>query len=89
MEFWLHIRDGQIREANFLTDGCGSSVACGSMVTDLATGKTIDEAYCLEWKDVLDALGGFPEAVEHCALLAADALRAACEDFIKSDRPKL
>ena len=88
MEFWLRIREGRIQQAQFITDGCGSSVACGSMTTELATGKTVDEAYCVEQKDVLDALGGFPEELQHCALLAADTLRAACEDSIKNERPE-
>ena len=88
MEFWLQVRNGRIRQANFITDGCGSSAACGSITTELVTGKTVDEAYCIEQKDVLDALGGFPEGAQHCALLAADTLRAACEDYIKNDRPK-
>jgi len=88
MEFWLRIREGRIQQANFATDGCGSSAACGSMTTELVTGKAFDEAYGIEQKDVLDALGGFPEETQHCALLAADTLRAACEDFIKSDQPE-
>ena len=88
MEFWLQVRDGRIRQANFITDGCGSSAACGSMTTELITGKTVDEAYCIEQEDILGALGGFPEEVQHCALLAADTLRAACEDCIKNDRPQ-
>ena len=88
MEFWLRVHDGRIRQANFITDGCGSSAACGSMTTDLAKGRTVEEAYGMEQKDVLDALGGFPEELQHCALLAADTLRAACEEYIKNDRPE-
>jgi ATP-binding protein involved in chromosome partitioning len=86
MEFWLQVRGERIQRATFTTDGCGSSMACGSMVSELAMGRTVDEAYGIEQKDVLDALGGLPEEVRHCALLAADTLRAACEDFIKKDR---
>jgi Mrp family chromosome partitioning ATPase len=86
MEFWLQVRGERVQRVRFTTDGCGSSMACGSMTTELATGRTIDEAYGIEHKDVLDALGGLPEEVEHCALLAADTLRAACEDCIKRDR---
>ena len=87
MELWLQARDGRIHQANFTTDGCVSSAACGSMTTELAMGKTVDEAYCIEQKDVLDALGGLPEEVQHCALLTTDTLRAACEDYMKNDRP--
>ncbi len=88
MEFWLQIRAGRVQDVGFLTDGCGSSLACGSMTTTLATGKTVDEACGIEQKDVLDALGGFPVETQHCALLAADTLHAACEDFIKNARPE-
>ena len=87
MEFWLQIRSGRIWRASFTTDGCASSLASGSMATQLATGKTVEEAYSIQQEDVLDALGGFPEELQHCALLAADTLRAACEDFINSGRP--
>ena len=86
MEFWLQVHAGRIQRGGFMTDGCGSSIACGSMTTELATGKTVDEACSIEQKDVLDALGGFPEEAQHCALLAANTLRAACDDFIKNDR---
>lgn len=89
MEFWLQIRGGQIHRANFITDGCGSSVACGSIITELATGRTVEEASGIGQKGVLEALGGLPEEVQHCALLAANTLCAACEDFIKSERPEL
>ena len=88
MEFWLQVHAGRVQRLSFMTDGCGSSIACGSMTTELITGKTVDEAYGIEQKDVLDALGGFPEETRHCALLAANTLRAACEDFIKSDSPE-
>ncbi len=86
MEVWLQIRDGRIQQASFTTDGCASSLACGSMITQLATGRTVEAARGIQQEDVLGALGGFPEETQHCALLAADTLRAACEDFINGGR---
>jgi ATP-binding protein involved in chromosome partitioning len=86
MEVWLQVRDRQIRKANFTTDGCGASLACGSMTTQLAMGRTVAEARALGQKDVLDALGGLPEETEHCALLAANTLQAACEDCMSRGR---
>ncbi len=86
MEFWLQIRGGRIRRASFTTDGCVSSLASGSMTTQLAMGKTVEEVRGIQQKDIVDALGGFPEELQHCALLATDTLRAACEDFINSGR---
>ena len=88
MEFWLQIGNGRILRANFTTDGCGSSRACGSMVTELATAKTVEEACRIHQKDVLHALGGFPEETQHCALLAANTLQAACQSFIDQGRPE-
>jgi Flp pilus assembly CpaE family ATPase len=79
MEFWLLVRDGRVERVSFTTDGCGSSRSCGSMATTLAEGRRIEEAACLRQQDILDALGDhFPE--EHCALLAANTLKAACAD---------
>jgi len=81
MEFWLQIADGRILQANFTTTGCGSSRAAGSMATELAIGKPLAEAARLEQRDVLQALGGLPKESEHCALLAANTLKAALGDY--------
>jgi nitrogen fixation NifU-like protein len=82
MEIWLKVRDGTIAKANFLTDGCGTSIASGSMVTELAKGKNIAKALKISQEDVLKALGGLPEESQHCALLAADTLKAAIKDYL-------
>ena len=86
MEFWLQVREGHIVEASFTTDGCGPSRAAGSMVTELAMGRPLTEAARLEQSDVLAALGGLPRDSEHCALLAANTLKAAIADFGKQRR---
>jgi nitrogen fixation NifU-like protein len=82
MEIWLKVRDGTITKATFLTDGCGTSIASGSMVTELAKGKSIAKAHKISQDDVLDALGGLPEESQHCALLAANTLKAAIKDYL-------
>jgi Mrp family chromosome partitioning ATPase len=82
MEFWLRMRNGTVVRAAFVTDGCGSSLACGSMATSLADGRGVADAAALRQEDILDALGGFPAESEHCALLAANTLRSACEDCL-------
>ncbi|GAJ20640.1 unnamed protein product, partial [marine sediment metagenome] len=71
-----------VQEASFFTDGCGTSIASGSMVTELARGKKLSQAQRISQKDVLNALGGLPEESEHCALLAADTLKAAIRDYL-------
>lgn len=81
MEIWLKVWGGVITEVTFMTDGCGTSIASGSMVTELARGKTIGEALRIGQGDVLDALGGLPEDSCHCALLAANTLKEAIKDY--------
>ncbi len=83
MEFWLQAENGKIKKVSFITDGCEPSLASGSMTTCLAEGKTVEEAKTISQKDVLDALGGLPEDSEHCALLAANTLQAACDNYEK------
>jgi len=80
MEFWLKVADRRIAQVSFITDGCGPSRAAGSMATELATGRLVKEALQIEQKDVLQALHGLPKESEHCALLAANTLKAAIRD---------
>lgn len=82
MEFWLAVRDDKIEEAAFITDGCGSSRACGSIATCLVEGKRVEEAMAICQDDILKALGNMPKDGEHCALLAANTLNAACENHL-------
>ncbi|MCG7844391.1 MAG: iron-sulfur cluster assembly scaffold protein [Methanomassiliicoccales archaeon] len=81
MNIWIKVKDGVIDKASFTTDGCGTSIAAASMVTVLATGKTLEEASGIGQNDVLSALGGLPTENEHCAALASRALRAAIKDL--------
>ncbi len=82
MAFWVAVRDGIVEKASFITDGCGPSVASGSAAVCLAEGRRVEDAARLGQQDILDALGGLPEESKHCALLAADTLKAACEDYL-------
>ena len=84
MEIYLRVRDDKIVQVSFWTDGCGTTIASGSMVTELAKGKSITEAWRINYRDILDALGGLPEDDRHCALLAAGALREAIKDYLAS-----
>ncbi|MBN1177257.1 MAG: iron-sulfur cluster assembly scaffold protein [Dehalococcoidales bacterium] len=86
MEIWLKTRNDTVAQVTFLTDGCGPSIASGSMVTELAGGKTIREAYKISGNDVLEALGGLPEESKHCAVLAADTLKTAIKDYLALKR---
>jgi len=82
VEMWLRLTDGVIEQATFWTDGCGTTIAAGSMVTELAKGKRVAEAFRISQQDVLEALGGLPDDSVHCALLAANTLREAVKDHL-------
>ena len=74
MKIFLKVEDGLIQEVKFKTFGCGAAIATSSMVTEMAIGKTIDEALELSNQAVADALDGLPAQKMHCSNLAADAL---------------
>ncbi len=86
MEIWLKVNNGIITYATFMTDGCGTTIASGSMVTEMVRGKSIIEAQKISQQDVLDALGGLPEESQHCALLAADTLKEAVRDYLAMEK---
>lgn len=82
MEIWLKVKNDRILEATFMTDGCGTTIAAGSMATELAKGINVIQAQRISQQDVLEALGGLPEESKHCALLAANTLREAVKDYL-------
>lgn len=86
MSIWLRVEDDTITQATFATDGCGTTVASGSMITEMVKGKAPAEAEHIEQQDVLDALGGLPEESEHCALLASNTLKEAVKNYREKKR---
>lgn len=76
----LRVADGAVTEARFRTFGCTAAIASASALTELATGRSVEDAAALEPADVLNALGGLPQRKEACALMAVGALRAALLD---------
>ena len=88
MSMWLKISDGKILDARFLTDGCGTTRASGSMTTEMVKGKSLAQAQKISQQDVLDGLGSLPEESEHCALLAANTLKEAINDCLVSKRER-
>lgn len=77
MEIYLHLEDGKVEEASFVTDGCGATLACGSMLTQMVIGMNVEEAEWVLPEDLLEALGGLPEENVHCAGLAVSTLQNA------------
>jgi nitrogen fixation NifU-like protein len=81
MKIYLKVEDNIIKDVKFKTFGCGAAIATSSMVTELAIGKTLDEALVLTNQAVAEALDGLPPAKMHCSNLAADALHEAIKDY--------
>jgi len=77
MEIYLRLNGERIREIAFMTDGCGPSVACGSMLTAMVQGMSLEEAGEIKPQDLLAALDGLPEESVHCAELAVSTLQEA------------
>jgi nitrogen fixation NifU-like protein len=71
----------RITDIKFESYGCASNIATGSIITELAKGKTLEEAKSITWKDASEALGGLPPIKTHCSVLAVDGLRAAIENY--------
>jgi len=70
-----------IEDISFESYGCASNIATASIITDLAKGKTLDEAKKITWKEAADALGGLPAVKAHCSVLAVEGLRSAIRDY--------
>ena len=77
----LLIHNERIEAARYLAYGCPPTLVCGSVLTELITGKTIAEAQSLTRADVLDAIGGLPSRKHHAAALAIEALNAAVSQY--------
>ncbi|MCC8190594.1 MAG: Fe-S cluster assembly scaffold protein NifU [Planctomycetes bacterium] len=83
MRITIKVNDGKLEDIKWKTLGCGAAIATSSVMTDLARGKTIEEALALTRDSIAQALDGLPPAKMHCSNLATDGLRAAIEDYMK------
>ncbi len=88
MTVYIKVKDNRLEDVKFKTFGCGAAIATSSMTTELAKGKTIEEALRITRSDVADKLGGLPPIKMHCSNLAADALHAAIKDYLKKKEGK-
>lgn len=80
----IRLKRDRIQEIAFMTNGCAATVACSSMVTELAKGATLKEVLAIDGKRVIEALGGLPIEHTHCADLAANALKAAVRNALET-----
>jgi SUF system NifU family Fe-S assembly protein len=76
LELTVKLAGSRIDEIRFRAKGCVASMACGSALTELVQGKTVDEARRVSREELVCAVGGLPQASEHASHLAMDALRA-------------
>jgi len=83
MNIYIKVEDNRIADIKFKTFGCGAAIATSSMITELAKGKTLEEALKITRGNVAESLGGLPPIKMHCSNLAADGLHAAIEDYLK------
>jgi nitrogen fixation NifU-like protein len=91
MQISFRVKDGRLSKIKFTTDGCASSIAAGSMATELAQGRKLEEAADISQRIILYALDGLPEESVHCALLASNTLKEAVKnyfDFKRNDSVK-
>jgi nitrogen fixation NifU-like protein len=88
MTMYIKVKDNRLEDIKFRTFGCGAAIATSSMVTEIAKGKTLEEAMKITRANVADSLGGLPPVKMHCSNLAADALHAAIEDYYKKQKEK-
>jgi nitrogen fixation NifU-like protein len=88
MQISFRVKDGRLSKIKFMTDGCASSIAAGSIATELAQGKKIDEATEISQQMILETLDGLPEESVHCALLASNTLKESIKNYFDSKPPR-
>ena len=88
MTIYIKVENNIITDVKFKTFGCGAAIATSSMITEMAVGKTIEEALKITRNDVADELEGLPPVKMHCSNLAADALKAAIADYKMKEAEK-
>lgn len=82
----LRLRAGRVEAASFLAYGCAPTIACGSALTEMLLGLTVEEAAQITRREVVEALGGLPRRKQHAAALAIETMHAALEQYTSRDR---
>ncbi|MFQ5711765.1 MAG: Fe-S cluster assembly scaffold protein NifU [Candidatus Geothermarchaeales archaeon] len=88
MTIYIKVKDDRLVDIKFKTFGCGAAIATSSMITELAKGKTLEEALKITRGDVAESLDGLPPVKMHCSNLAADGLHKAIENYLERKRSK-
>ncbi len=87
MTFYIKVKNNRLVDVKFKTFGCGAAIAVSSMVSEMAIGKTLDEAMKITNANVAQELGGLPPNKLHCSNLGADALHKAMENYLNKSKP--
>ena len=88
MTIYIKVKDNRIVDIKFKTFGCGAAIATSSMTTELAKGKTLEEASKITRANVAESLDGLPAKKMHCSNLAADALKTAINNYLEKKKVK-
>jgi nitrogen fixation NifU-like protein len=86
MTFYIKVKDNRLEDVKFKTFGCGAAIAVSSMVSEMAKGKTLEEAMKITPRSVADELEGLPKNKFHCSNLGAQALHKAIEDYLSKKK---
>lgn len=89
LEIFLKFEDERVKEAAFLTDGCGAITACGSFVAEMSMGKSPDEILEITAEAIIEKLGGLPKDEAHCASLATETLQEALNDYMVKETKRV
>ncbi len=86
MKIYIKVKDNKIDDIKFETLGCAAAIAVSSAATELAKGKTLDEAMAMKKNDIIESLGGLPDTKIHCSMLGIDALHQAIEKYREKNK---
>lgn len=86
MTFYIKVKDNRLEDVKFQTFGCGAAIAVSSMVSEMAKGKTLEEAMTITPQSVADELEGLPKNKFHCSNLGAQALHKAIENYLSKQK---
>ena len=81
LTIYIRVKENIIYEIGFLVFGCTAAIATSSMITEMAKGKTIEEALSITEKDLMEALDGLPQSKIHCSVLGVKGLKAAIDNY--------
>lgn len=86
LTIYIKVEDNIIKDISFLVFGCTASIASSSMITEMAKGKTLEDAMEITEEQLIDALDGLPENKIHCSVLGVKGLRSAIADYKEKQR---